>query len=171
MERTYRAQLPETSRASLNLLEHGAARWGAEWERRGDGGRLRLPVMAGLRRGWLDGVVTATEREVAEQSLTRLELRVEESEWHTDRTGVMVLCCALFGALITIVAPFFPRLWGLVPFGIVLAAAAWFFVLAKLRNSGPEEFLESVVDDAGGEVLGQNDDGDDNGEDSAGSES
>lgn len=160
MDRTYRAELPETPRASLNLLAHAAERWGAEWERRGDGGRLRLPVMAGLRRGWLEGEVAATEREMAEESLTRLELRVEGSEWHTDRAGVMVLCCALFGALITVVAPFFPRLWGLVPFGIVLAGAAWFFVLAKLRNSGPEEFLESVVDDAGGEVLDR-DDGED----------
>jgi hypothetical protein len=53
----------------------------------------------------------------------------------------------MFGALGcagVVLWPFFPRLLPLAPVGFLMAVATWLMVVARLRNSGIEEFLELV---------------------------
>ena len=52
---------------------------------------------------------------------------------------------AALGALATIFVWWVPALLPVVPLGILLSLAAWFFIIARLRNSGPEEFFEALA--------------------------
>lgn len=135
-------ELDEKPRAAQRLLAEAAEDWGGAWQARGRGGRLRLPVMAGLRRGWVAGEVTVEEAGDG----SRLRLRVEESMYRVDRASVAVLLLAAGGALVTVLLPLFPQLIRLVPVGIVLAVGAWLFIVARLRNSGPEEFFQDLAE-------------------------
>ncbi|MCP4659400.1 MAG: hypothetical protein GY856_28655 [bacterium] len=138
----HRIELSEDPAGCLRLVSRAAEDWGARWQvEGGDGGRLELPVVAGVHRGWLVGRVTVEG--LAEGS--RLTFRVEESIYGVQTTTVTVLVLAACGALATVVAPFVPSLLPLVPLGIMLSVGAWFFVIARLRNSGPEEFLEALA--------------------------
>ena len=129
--------------AALPLLAETAELWGAEWQPAGVAeGRLTLPVMAGLRRGWVRGTVRVDRHEQG----ARLTFGVEERLFRTDVPAFVTLLIAAVGALMTLVAPFFPRLWPLVPAGIFLALGAWLFIVARLRNSGPEEFFKELED-------------------------
>ncbi len=140
----YHADLPLAPDAGLELLAREAKSWGAGFEREGLGGSLVLPVMADLRRGWVGGPVTARE----EDGGTRLTLQVEESEYHLERLSVSVLLIAAFGSLLFVVAPWVPALRPAIPLGIMLAVGAWFFIVARLRNSGPEDFFAELEAEA-----------------------
>lgn len=122
-----------------------AEQWDGEWEASGErGGRLGLPVTAGLRRGWLAG-----EFEVeARSGGSEVCFQVDRGEMKIDRGSVFVLLVGAFGGLVTMVAPFVPNLWALVPVGLLLGFSAWFMVVARLRSSGPVEFFAQVDDEA-----------------------
>ena len=145
-DRTRGVELPATGREeALAAVAAAAEAWGAEWMPEGPqgaerGGRLALPVLAGLRRGvahvrvdtWQQGDatrVTATELE------RRDGLQV---------AAVVVLLFSAAGALLTVVWPFFPSLLPVAPFGALMALGGWFLVVSRLQSSGPEEFLELV---------------------------
>ncbi len=123
--------------AALAAATRAASDWGAELA----GGRLHLPVTAGLRRGFMEG-------ELAAEALpdgSRLSFRVEKSEYSVRPGPVAVLLLGALGGLTLVVWPLYPPLLHLAPLGIVLALGAWFIVLSRLRVSGPDEFLERVA--------------------------
>ena len=133
--------------AGLRALAEVADGWGAtwradgRWRHDGDGGRLELPVVAGLRRGRVAGRL----RVAAAGAGARVTFRVEESELHLQKTMVTVLVAAAGGAVVMFLAPFFPGLAPALPLSLLLLLGAWFFVLSRLKNSGPEELLETLV--------------------------
>lgn len=130
--------MPLAAEAALAAVERAARAWGAEWSRQG--GRLELPVSAGLRYGrvsarlWTEPAAEGTE----------VVLRVEERAYRLRSPAVAVLVIAAAGALTGMLWPFFPALIPFVPLGLVLAVGAWFLVLSRLTTSGPEDFLELV---------------------------
>ncbi len=146
--RVHRLELPKPAAAALGLLAENAEAWGGRWQAEGrEGGRLGLPVVAGLRRGWVAGPVKV---EAAGRG-SRLSFRVEQSDYRLQKASVFTLVLAGCGALVTLIAPFFPALLALVPIGILLCIAAWLFIVARLSNSGPEEFFEDLAELAAGE--------------------
>ena len=140
--REHSLELAEDPVTSLNLVAMAAEGWGGLWQADGQrGGRLGLPVMAGLRRGWVAGELTV---EPAGDG-SRLTYKIDKSEYKVQRAPFMMLVVAALGAVVITIAPLFPVLLRLVPLGIVLCLIAWFFVVARLRNSGPEEFFEDLA--------------------------
>jgi len=138
----HRIELAESPASCLRLVGRTAEDWGAQWRLEGgDGGRLELPVTAGLHRGWMTGRL----RVEALAKGSRVTFREEESAYRVEKTTVAVLVLAALGALATIFVWWVPALLPVVPLGILLSLAAWFFIIARLRNSGPEEFFEALA--------------------------
>lgn len=138
--------VPVTPPEALRGVAQLAEAWGGGWEAEGvSGGKLVLPVMAGLWRGWVGGPLTVEKSGEG----TRVTFQEEESSYRLDIPAVVTLIIAGAGAFTTVIAPFIPRLLALVPVGLFLALGAWLFIVARLKNSGPEEFfadLESEFD-------------------------
>jgi uncharacterized membrane protein len=76
---------------------------------------------------------------------SRLTYRVDASEYRVQRSAALTLLVAGLAAIVITIAPLFPVLLRLLPIAIVLCLMAWFFVVARLRNSGPEEFFEELA--------------------------
>jgi hypothetical protein len=144
--REHAVELALPPERALAVLERTAEAWGAEFEREGEGGALLLPVVAGLRRGFLRGRVSVTRAPGG----ARLVFAVGESAYRLHRTAVVILVLALTGAVATVLWPFFPRLLVLAPVGLALGLGAWLLVVSKLTNSGAEEFLAEVAAEGGG---------------------
>lgn len=126
--------------------------WGGSWQLKSSSeqqaeGILALPVLAGLRRGWVEGTVTL--QAIGTNNHCRLSFEVTDSNYWLERFSVAMLCLGAAGALITVIGPLFPTLWQFIPVGILLALAAWLFIVARLKNSGPEEFFELLVEQTG----------------------
>lgn len=130
---------------ALAAVRQTAEDWGAELDLEGSSGRLRLPVLAGLRRGLLTGPVTVEPSE----SGARVTFQAEEAVYYVQTPAVAILLLAIVGAVFTVLWPFFPDLLAVAPFGAVLALGGWFLVISRLRTSGPEEFLEAVAAEGG----------------------
>jgi hypothetical protein len=126
---------------ALAAVARVAEDWGAEFQPDGSGGELRLPVVAGLRRGLVTG---ALEVQAATRG-SRVVFRPERSVYHVQTTSVVVLLLALAGAVLTVLWPFYPELITVAPFGALLALGGWFLVVSRLRTSGPDEFLAAVA--------------------------
>lgn len=126
---------------ALSALRRAAEDWGAELQEEGQGGKLHLPVLAGLRRGLMSGPVEIR----AAEGGSRVTFRPETSIYYVQTQSVMVLLLAVVGAVLTVLWPFFPKLLEVAPFGAVIALGGWFLVISRLRTSGPEEFLETVA--------------------------
>jgi len=124
-------------------LGRTAEDWGAEFERNGMGGTLHLPVIAGIRRGLVTGPVEVQPA----GSGSRVVFRPEQSIYYVQTAAVVILLLSAFGAVLTFLWPFFPKLLPVAPFGAVLALGGWFLVVSRLRSSGPEEFLAAVAAD------------------------
>ncbi len=140
--REHSLELPEDPVTSLNMVAMAAEAWGGVWQAEGtSGGRLGLPVMAGLRRGWVAGQLTVERSGDG----SRLTYRVDQGDYKVQKAAALTLFVASLGAVVTIIAPLFPTLLRLVPISIVICLMAWFFVVARLRNSGPEEFFEDLA--------------------------
>ena len=145
--------LPLAPEAAWAALESTAEEWGAEVVRGGRGGRggregtLRLPVLAGLRRG----VVSGRLRVEPTDGGSRVVFQPEESRLEVQAQAVVVLLLSLAGSAVVVAWPFVPRLLPLAPFGAILALGGWFLVISRLRNSGPEDFLAAVGHRAGEE--------------------
>ncbi len=139
-EQTHQLDLSEDPVTALNLVAMAADDWDGIWQAGNKGGRLGLPVVAGLRRGWVAGELTAEPTE----SGSRLTLVVDKSDYKIQKPAAVTLLLAGLGALVTVIAPFAPSMLGLVPVGILMTFGAWFLVISRLRNSGPEEFFEDL---------------------------
>jgi hypothetical protein len=115
--------------------------WGAELEPEGAGPRtLHLPVVAGLRRGLVSGALALE----ANGSGSRLVFTPSEERYWLRPASVVVLALSAVGALLAVLWPFYPDLLSVAPFGVLLALGGWFLVLTRIRNAGPEEFLQDV---------------------------
>ena len=130
---------------ALERIAHHADMWGGAWDAFDDtSGKLGLPVSAGLRRGWVEGDVRIERDPEGGCRVTFVE---DHAAYRVDRASVMILVTAALGCLVSLVAMFLPKLLPLLPIGILLAVGAYLVVIARLRNSGPEEFFETVADD------------------------
>jgi hypothetical protein len=119
----------------LAKLAEVAERWGGGFEP--DSQRVAFPVVAGLRHGSVAAKVAVAPA----RGGSRVTLTVEDSEYRLQRPAVAFLTLAGAACLSTLVLPFFPQAWGLIPAILVLTFGAWFFIIARLQTSGPEEFL------------------------------
>lgn len=154
-------RLATTPQRAAAAVDEAARAWGAEWEPDDDGagGRLVLPVLAGLRRGVLRGRVNLYPEDGGEdpgpEPATRFVFAAHERREHLHGAAVVVLLLSAAGALLTVVWPFFPGLLPVAPFGALLALGGWFLVITRLRSSGPGEFLELLAEMAGGKDGGE----------------
>jgi hypothetical protein len=128
--------------ATLEHLSSAADEWGAGWTREGLGGRLELPVTAGVRSGVLTCSVVAEQRPEG----CRLVLSVESESYRLNTAAVFILLVGGLGAVAATLWPFFPQLLSVAPLAVVLALCAWFLVAARVRTSTASEFLELVGD-------------------------
>ena len=126
---------------ALSALRQTAEDWGAELKPGGSGGKLHLPVVAGIRRGLVTGPVEVQKAEGG----SRLVFRPEESIYYVQTPSVMILILSVLGAALTVLWPFYPELIAVAPFGAILALGGWFLVVSRLRTSGPDEFLAAVA--------------------------
>lgn len=149
-----RCELALPVEAALQALEDAADIWGADWSRDGTGGRLVLPVTAGIRQGTIEGKVAADRLGDG----TRLRFDVERSEYRLHVAALVVLLMGAAGALLTVLAPLFPPLLELLPVGGLVMLLAWFLVLARIRNRNAVDFfalVEKAAAGAAGEALGR----------------
>jgi len=149
--------LPQAPAAALRALGTAAEEWGADFapaaasaagaagSAGGAGGELRLPVVAGLRRGLLSGPVAVAPAGHG----SRVVFRPAAQDYYLETSAVAMQLLAAAGALLSVAWPLFPRLLPVAPLGAVLAVGGWFLVLSRLRGKGPEEFLASVARHAG----------------------
>lgn len=130
--------------------------WGAEVEQGAEGWTLHLPVVAGLRRGFVSGHLEI----LSVGDCSRLRFLLAETHFSLHLSSVVVLLISAAGGVLSMLWPFRPSLLPVAPFGVVLALGGWFLVLNRLRNAGPEEFFKAVEIEAGaagasGEVHGE----------------
>lgn len=134
-------ELEVSPEKALAAVARTAEEWGAEFQPGVSGGELHLPVVAGLRRGLVIGVLEVR----AAPRGSRVVFRPERSIYHVQTSSVVVLLLALAGAGLTVLWPFYPELIAVAPFGALLALGGWFLVVSRLRTSGPDEFLAAVA--------------------------
>jgi len=122
-------------------LAEAAEACAAGWQGDERGGRLALPVVFGLRRGVVVGRIEVVR---LGDERTRLEWTLEESHLELEKSSVAVLSIAVVPLVAAVVSPFWPALFPLVPFAAIFGLVAWWLVVSRLRNFGPEEFLAGV---------------------------
>lgn len=147
-------ELPDPPEVVQEHLSKVAEGWGARLEPQSWGGRLVLPMVSGLRRGVVAGVLRITTAGDG----ARVVFRPEEQHLEVNRPAVAFLLLALAGATMTVIWPLFPRLLPAAPLGALFALGGWFLVISRLRNSGPQEFLETLAvmgeEERAGEAAG-----------------
>ena len=136
----FRLRSQRDREAALAALATTVEDWQGEWKPSGQGGELRVPVEAGLRRGFLHARATATTADRGSE----LAIEVIESRWWVHRTAFALLLGAAIPAVAVVLWPFYPPIAPLVPLGLVLGAAAWLAILARLRHRGVPEFVADV---------------------------
>ena len=150
--REHRVDLEGTLPAeALEAVEEASQIWGGEWERLGNGGRLTLPVSAGLRHGHVKGEVSAERRGRG----SALAFRIERIHYRLHVPAIVILTVGALGGLLVVFAGFHPPLFQLVPAGTIVSLAAWFLVVSKLRTRGSAEFFALVAELASGERVSQ----------------
>ncbi len=123
--------------------------WNAAWEAKPGGGRLHLPVLAGIRRGRL--LARAEVRSSSNGST--VQLHVEHAEYEINRPAVLFLALGAVGGLVTVLWPLFPeRMINFLPLAVVLLLGAWLLVASRLRTAGAQDFLDTVAELAESDV-------------------
>lgn len=138
-------ELPVAPVEAARAIAATAGPWGAEWTPHEGGGRLALPVVFGLRRGWLVGELTIAPS----GSGARVAWRQLESHLEVHRSSVAVLSMAAVPLLGVLGWPLWPPLLAFAPLAAVLGLLAWWLVVSRLRSSGPEDFLAALGPPAG----------------------
>ena len=118
-----------------------AEMWGAEWLPGPDGGRLRLPIVQGIRHGIVEGNLTLE----ASQGSSLLQFDVEEETYSINRAALGILILGALGGVSLILWPVSPVMLSLAPIGAVLALVAWLMVVSRLRHTEPGDFLDLVA--------------------------
>lgn len=127
---------------ALSAVGKAAEAWGADWQRGIDGGRLDLPIAAGIRHGLVQGRL-AVEPHGAGSSLS---YRTEDAVYVVRTAPVAILALAGAGGVMTVIWPFFPALLPLAPLGGIIALSGWFLVVSRLSTSTPDDFLRLVAE-------------------------
>ena len=83
---------------ALLAVEDAAQIWGADWERDGEGGRLYLPVTAGIRRGEIEGQVRVERNGDG----SRLRFEIARAEYRVHVAALVVLLIGLLGYLLNL---------------------------------------------------------------------
>ena len=127
---------------ALVALEAAAEAWGADWVATASGGKLEIPVTAGVRHGFVDAQATVTG--AGRRATVRLDIQKEDYRLHGSSVAVLVMGAA--GGLGMMLLPFFPQLFDFLPFAGISMLLAWFVVVARVRHRSPGDFLETVRD-------------------------
>jgi hypothetical protein len=143
----HRIDLDRPPAEALAAVAKAAEAWGADWQPGIDGGRLGLPLVAGIRHGLVQGRLEV-ERHGAG---SRLAYRPEDAVFVVRTAPVAILAIAGAGGVMTVLWPFFPALLPLAPLGAILALSGWFLVVSRLSTSTPDDFLRLVAEVAGEE--------------------
>jgi hypothetical protein len=140
--------LPCTPAEALRAAQAAALDWGAELDpHAGDGeagaggGELRLPVVAGLRRGLLRGPLAIA----AAAGGSRVVFVPAAKDYYVETSAVALLLVAAAGGLLTVLWPLYPKLMPAAPLGAVFALSGWFLVASRQRAKGPAEFMRSIA--------------------------
>ncbi|HVS14971.1 MAG TPA: hypothetical protein VMV46_13665 [Thermoanaerobaculia bacterium] len=143
VERRLSVDLPLPVDEALSLAGELAGLWGGELRCEGRGGRLQLPVAAGVRHGVVEAWVDAL-RLGADGS--RLELRLEREAYRVHVSALVVLLIGALGAVFLLVAPLVVGRESvrLLPPAFIVMLAAWFLVASRVRHRSPADFLESL---------------------------
>jgi hypothetical protein len=137
-------------REALAAVAAAAEAWGADWQPGVNGGRLVLPVLAGIRHGTVAGRVAVEPRSGGGSGGgSRVGFVPEETRYALNTSAVAILVLASLGGLLTVLWPFYPKLLAAAPLGAVIALSGWFLVVSRLRTSGPDDFLALVVESDG----------------------
>jgi hypothetical protein len=124
------------------LLADEVEAWGGEWRALGtDGGTIVLPVAAGLRHGVVEGKVMIS----ADGAGSRVTLEVTAATYRVNTVAAAILAFGAAGALLLLVWALYPQLLELAPLGALAALAAWLLVAARLRSSGPQDYLDALA--------------------------
>lgn len=124
-------------------MEEAVKAWDAAWESTPGGGKVHLPVLAGIRRGRVLGRIDVLE--IVDGSCVRLT--IENEEYEVNRPALFMLLLGTLGGLLTVIWPLNPeRLLALVPVGLVFLVGAWLLVVSRLRTAGIEDFLDTVAE-------------------------
>ncbi len=137
----YRLDHEAGAKEILAAVSVVAEEWDAQWDPSTGGGRLYLPVVAGLRRGLLSGKI---EAQAAVDGGTHVTLSAETTHWRVHRSAAALLVMGALGALPVILWPLSSDVLALAPVGLVFMFLAWFMVVSRLRTAGGAEFMEAV---------------------------
>lgn len=145
-----RKAVPASDAAIWAAVAAVAEEWGAEYEppaseRVGAQAKILLPVEAGMRRGVVAATVRLQRENAASGPLRRLQVEQLDENLRLHRPAVAVLALSALAAGVTFLWPFFPRLLDALPVAALLALSGWFLVVQRLRTSGVEDFLASVL--------------------------
>ncbi|HVS63650.1 MAG TPA: hypothetical protein VMT85_09135 [Thermoanaerobaculia bacterium] len=137
------ADLPIGVGDAVDLVEELAGLWGGELERSGSGGRLALPVSAGVRHGLLRADVSV--RRLGGDG-SRVDLHVRDETYRLHVSAVAVLLIGAAGGLFLILGPLVAgrRSIELLPPAFIVMLAAWFLVASRMRHRNASDFLESL---------------------------
>ena len=139
---SHQRQLSQPPATVLEAVDEAAQMWGAGWQPTDQGGQLRLPVVQGLRRGIVQGTLSAA----SEDTGTSLRFDVEETSYTINRSAIAILLLGGIGGLTIVFWPLSPMVLQFAPIGAVLALVAWLMVVSRLRNSDAEDFFDLVAD-------------------------
>ena len=140
----FRVSIALSAEESLEAVERAAELWGADWHRHGTGGRLELPVHAGVRRGTVTARLSTEPEAQGQGNGTVLVVRVQSSHYRLQTAAVSILGAGGLGALALTLWPLYPPLLALAPLALIFAVVAWLVIASRLQNSGVEEFLDLV---------------------------
>lgn len=143
MESDFQRHVQADRDSAIAALDEAAELWNAAWEASPTGGRLHLPVLAGIRRGRV-----LSDVEVVEDATgCTIHLRSQSTDYHVNRPALVLLVMGAVGGLVTVIVPLAPeQLIQFLPLGIVMMIGAWLLVASRLRYDGPKEFLEVVAE-------------------------
>ncbi|MCP4200369.1 MAG: hypothetical protein GY769_00350 [bacterium] len=137
----HRVSVALSAEQSLEAVERAAELWGAQWNRLGTGGRLEIPVHAGVRHG----IVTGRLWTEPERDGTSVVVRVESSHYSLKKGAVSILAVGALGALALTLWPLYPPLLAVAPLALVFAFVAWLVIASRLQSAGVEDFLKMVA--------------------------
>jgi hypothetical protein len=104
-------------------------------------------VAAGLRRGLVEGAVTLAP----EGDGCRLALEVTTAAYSLNWAAAVILACGGGAATVLLLWPFFPTLLPLAPIAALLAFSSWFLVVARLRTTSPQDYLDDLAANLAGD--------------------
>ena len=82
-----------------------------------------------------------------QRSGCRVTLEITAAAYRLNWTAVMILAFGAAAALLLLLWPLYPPLIQVAPFAALMAFSSWFLVAARLRTSGPQDYLDDLATD------------------------